>query len=332
VLMSSLMLYTSMLGIAVMISQAAAVTLLVTIGSRGTEHVTQRLKRALDGALAPPASRDMAAPGGRQVLGFFIASLVVLGIYAPWLLSSWHTPHVVSRSELLRPGIFLVALKGIGDNSYPVAGLLLLGVVTGARGLRIHGARRCLLCFFGWAVAYIIAVWALDVSSGYYFSARQLVPAVPALLLLAGYGLSHVGERLTLLDHFPYRLSSPAQVYAAALLLMAIAVAYGRWRRDPADWAGTALYLRQTLRAGDVLSAPKIAPLMEYHAPSLRQFRSADLDPGPGTVPAGEVSRRFVVCYNGMSPDPCAGFRPAAEKGGAWMRRDLRGFTIFARE
>jgi hypothetical protein len=233
---------------------------------------------------------------------------------------------MVPREELARPGIVLVALKGLGDNSYPVSGLLLLGVGTGLAALRAHGCRRTVLWLVTWPAAYTATVWCLDFWSGYFFSARQLVPAIPALLLLAGYGLAHVGERLTLLDEFPYRLSSPAQLYVAALLLSAIVVAQARWRKDPADWAGVAQYLQQNLRVGDALNMPKISLLVEYLAPSLRHFRSTELDQ------TDQFARRFVVCFNGMTPDPCAGFRPAAVKNTSWTRRELQGFTIFARE
>ncbi len=319
----TLLLYTSILGIVVLFSQAAGLCLTWWTG-RGIR----------EGAGPQPddAVPDLGAPRPAQLLGYAASVVSACALYLPWLWYSWAKPGMVAPGQLLSPRVLLVALKGIGDDSFPVAALILVGAATGIHALRRHRRRRALQWLLTWALAGIPAAWALDLWSGYFFSTRQLVAAAPPLLLLIGYGLGHVGERLTLLDEFPYRLSSPAQVYAAAFLVLALALSELHWRKVPADWAGTAQYLRETLRGGDELSAPAISPLLEFHAPSLGKFRSADLDPGPGgLVPAGG-RRRVVVCFNGMTPDPCRGFRAAVAGNRAWVPRRTTGFSVFVRE
>ncbi len=319
----SLLLYTSILGIVVLLSQAAG--LLVT-------SLTGRGRREIAAAVGDDGLPDLGAPRATQLLAYAAAVLLAFALYVPWLWFSWVKPEVVAARELLTPRVLLVALKGIGDDSFPAAALVLVGVATGIHALRRHRRHGALQWLLTWAVAGLPAAWVLDLWTGYFFATRQLVVLTPPLLLLTGYGLGHVGERLTLLDEFPYRLSSPAQVYAAALILMSLVIAPLHWRKVPADWAGTAQYLQETLQEGDELSAPAVSPLLEFHVPALARFRSADLDPGPGGLVAGGTRRRVVVCFNGMTPDPCRGFRPAAAGNRAWVQRQMTGFSVFVRE
>ncbi len=310
-----LLLYSNILAIPVILAQAA-----------GLVFVASFIRNAAEPSR--PGSRNI---GATDLVIYAIVAALAFVVYAPWVLYSWSKPLVVSRSDLVNPKILLVALKGLGDGSFPVAGLLLAGAVVGIRALRRHGNRSCLIWLLTWVVVYVAAVWVFDVWTGYFFAARQLVAASPALIMLAGYGMAHIGERLTILDELPYRISSPAQVYALMLLVMSVWVAQRHWRYDPADWRGTAQLLREDLKEGDALSAPMVHSLLEYLVPSLENFRSADMDPGPGTIAGGGANKRLVVCYNGMSPDPCRSFRDPASRDKSWTRFETRGFTIFER-
>jgi hypothetical protein len=75
---------------------------------------------------------------------------------------------------------------------------------------------------------------------------------------------------------------------------------------------------------------PGIYPLIEYYNPELANYRSGDLDPGPGSPGTGS-GRRIVVCYNHLSPDPCGSFRSQAQKDPAWMKQNFKGFVAFLR-
>ncbi len=164
------------------------------------------------------------------------------------------------------------------------------------------------------------------------FSARDVLAATPPLLILAGYGLSYVGERLRILERLPYRMSSPALVYAALTLVVSIWIAQGHARREPVDWKGTALAIQQMAGPGTAVWLPMVHPLLQYHAPGLAGFRVDDMAPGAGAPGGGNVLRSIVACRDGVIPDPCAGFREAAEQDSAWVKQGFRGFTVYVRE
>ena len=66
--------------------------------------------------------------------------------------------------------------------------------------LRRHGQYRTLMWLLTWFGVSIPAVLLLEIWSGYFFAIRHVLHATPALILLAGYGLSYVGERLSILE------------------------------------------------------------------------------------------------------------------------------------
>jgi hypothetical protein len=213
-----------------------------------------------------------------------------------------------------------------------MTGLLFLGAATGVHALRRHGQDRVLLWFLTWFGVSIPAVILLEIWSGYFFAIRHVLHATPPLILLAGYGLSYVGERLTILERLPARISAPAIAYATLVILISVWIAQSHWKKETEDWLGTAKFLQDNLRPGDVVTMPEVYLLLEYNAPALRNFRVGDLDPGPGSLRTGEITRRYVACFNNLKPDPCAGFRAEAAKDGAWRKQEFRGFTVFVRD
>ncbi|PYV12689.1 MAG: hypothetical protein DMG07_16630 [Acidobacteria bacterium] len=239
---------------------------------------------------------------------------------------------MAGASEVAHPKLILRIFKELGDNSYPMSVLLLAGSWTGARALRRHGRDGTLRFLLLWATASIVPLLAVEIWSGYFFAIRQILFTTPALVLLAGYGLSHVGERLTILDLLPHRTSAPAIAYAGLTVIVSVAIAVRHWRSEPVDWRGTAQQLEDTLRQGDVVAMPQINALLEYYAPRLENFRADDLSAGPGFLGREGVQRRFVVCLDSLRPDPCAAFRRAVERDPAWRRQQLRGFTQWQRE
>ena len=93
------------------------------------------------------------------------------------------------------------------------------------------------------------------------------------------------------------------------------------------DWAGVAMFLEENARPGDALAMPQIHDFLEYYSPSLAGLRVDE-----ASLESGAYQRRFVACFNMLTPDPCAKFRFAAGKDQAWRRREFRGFTVFLRE
>jgi hypothetical protein len=315
-----LLLYTSPFGTAIIASQGVALVVTILRTDKRQDHPFAGAREGLPA----PRKRDLGLYG--------VITSIAIAAYSPWLWFAWRRPLLASVSEVADPKLLLRLVKELGDNSYVVSALLVLGLVTGIIALRRHGRNRSLAWLLAWPGSSVAAVLAFDVWAGYSFSIRHILPATPPLILIAGYGVAHVGERLTILDHFPYRLSSPAILYALGFAAVSFIIAENHWRKEPADWKGAAEFLRSTVGPGDALSAPVVYPLLEYHVPALASHRVADLDPGAAVPTSGEAKRRVVACYNGMKPDPCALFRPGATKSHDWRRRELPGFTIFMRD
>jgi uncharacterized membrane protein len=318
-----LLLYTSFLGGLILLSQltglsfAAAWKWSLAAPREGDENAAE--------------AREHDPIRWRQVAHYALAALVALALFYPWMRYAWSRPLLAPVSEIMNPKLVLRIIKELGDNSYPVSGLLLIGVFAGIRAMLRHGQRNSLMWLLTWFLVPIPALLLVELWAGYFFAIRHILHAAPPLVLIAGYGLSYVGERMTILPHLPYQLSSPAMVYAGLLVVMSVWIGQVHARSEPADWQGTAAFLGQTVRPGDVVSMPMVYALLEYYSPALAAARSEDLDPGPGSLTSESVKRRIVVCYDKMGADPCGGFRTPAMKDPAWIKRQFTGFTLFLR-
>jgi uncharacterized membrane protein len=321
----TLLLYASFLGILVISSQWVALVISAARDFKSSQEI-------------PPANTGDRAvmkierAHWRHVVAYSVAAGLACAFYLPWVYFAWAKPLVTTASEVVDPRLVLRMIKELGDGSYPMTALLLLGAGTGVQALRRHGQHRVLMWLLTWFGISIPAVILLEIWSGYFFAIRHVLHATPPLVLLAGYGLSYVGERLTILERLPSRISAPAIAYAALVIVISVWIAHSHWRKETEDWLGTARFLQNSLRPSDVVTMPGVYMLLEYNAPALGNFRVGDLDPGPGLLRGGEISRRYVACFNNLRPDPCEGFRAAAMKDGAWRKQEFRGFTVFIRD
>jgi hypothetical protein len=306
----TLLLYCSFLGLLVIASQCVAMAVLAFTRDPAGD------RRA-----------DTERPEPRQVAAYVVVAAIACVLFIPWVNFAWERPMIASAAEIATPRTFLRIIKELGDNSYPVSGLLLVGVAVGLRTLWRQGRRQTVTWLLTWATLSIPAVLILELWSGYYFAIRHILHVTPPLVLLAGYGLCYVGERLTILDEMPYRPSAPAYLYAGILALASVWIAQSHWRQEPIDWRGTAAVLQAMARDGDAISIPQVYPLLEYYAPSLEQYRVDDLKPLPE-----EGRRRIIACYDHLTPDPCKGFRIPAERDKSWKQMHYSGFTIFLQE
>lgn len=319
----TLLLYTSFLGFLILLSQLVGMVLSATWKPRlgVTSHEDGHEKIGI----------DSSPVRWLQVALYSAAALAACLLFYPWLKFVWTKPMIAPASEIVDPKLILRFLKELGDNSYPVTGLLLIGLIAGVWALVRHGRRDSLRWLLTWFFIPIPALLLGEIWVGYFFAIRHILHATPPLLLMAGYGLCYVGERLTILPRLPYQLSSPAIAYAGLMVLMTVWIGQSHARREPADWHGTASFLSDTVRPGDGVSMPGVYALLEYYDPALESFRINDLDPGPGSLATVEVKRRIVVCYDKLWPDPCSGFRASAFKNPAWGRRQFAGFIVFFR-
>ena len=319
----TLMLYTSFLGILVILAQCCGLVLSTQWKPASAE--AQESGEAADGRT------DSGAAKWPQVLLYILAAAVACVLFLPWMRYVWARPEIAPVSEILNAKLILRIVKELGDNSYPMVGLLLIAVLTGIRAMLRHRRSHTLWWLMTLFLVPIPALLALEIWAGYFFAVRHMLHATPPILLIAGYGLSYVGERLRILPHLPYQLSSPAIAYAGLMVMASVWIGQTHSRSEPADWLGTAVFLRQTVRAGDAVSAPGVNALLEYYYPGLESYRVEDLDPGEGLLASETVRRRIVVCYDKLYPDPCGGFRGAAQKDPAWGRREFKSFTVFLR-
>jgi uncharacterized membrane protein len=320
-----LLMYQSFLGLLVAMSQLIGLLAIAPSGAEGAD-ARGPAPAAADGGM------EIAAIRPSRIARYLPAAFVAVLLFLPWIRFAWAKPMAAQPSEILDPRLILRMIKEVGDNSYAVAGLILAGAATGIRALLRHGRRRTLWWLLAWMLPSIPVLLVLEYWSGYFFSIGQILHLTPPLLLLSGYGLSYIGERMTILDRLPYRLSAPALVFAALLCVMAVWISAVHWGRELADWRGTARFLASMARPGDAISMPVVYNLLEYYSPGLETYRVSDLDPGPGLLAGGAAERRIVVCYDDMTPDPCRAFRAAADEGKSWGRlTSYRGFTIFVR-
>jgi hypothetical protein len=318
------LLYSSYLGVTVLISQLVGLLLLMRRKSarNSQPEISQGEERPIHLLSVEP----------RQVLLYAGAAIIALLAFLPWAYSIWHKPSVAGVWEVLAIKLPVRIMKEFGDGSYVASVVLLMGLVAGIRALQRHRQQNLLLWLLTWGCLSALPVVAFELWAGLPFAIHDVLHCTPPLILISGYGLSYLGEQMTLLDRLPHRISSPAAAYAALLVLLSIGIASRHWRSEPVDWKGTAAYLQETARAGDAITMVKIHGLLEYYAPSLAGFRSYSLDPGPGSLSSSSVTRRIVVCLNDMPLDPSSAFQKSARKSPAWKMLQRRGFTIFMRE
>ncbi len=319
----ALLLYSSVAGTAILFSQCCALFLSC---------------RWKVGNVAGPGDSEAGIPVPQEPgadlsvkIAFVGWAALACAAFWPWARIDW-AAHAVAHPEILSFKLLLRILKELGDGSYPISGLLIGGIATGTVALLRHGGARPVGWLATWFALPPVVIYVLDRWAGSSLMIGQLLPSTPPLLLLAGYGMSHVGERLTILDRLPPRPSSPALVYAAALAIGSVIVAHGHWRSVSTDWRGTAQYLQETLRAGDRLEVPAGLPLLEYYSPRLSEFSSMErITFLPESV--ARAGRSFVVCLGSLRPDPCSSIRAEAKKRGFWkVHLEFAGLTVFAQE
>ncbi len=322
-LVQALILYSNLLGILVLITQFGC--LLVSAVSKSRPDGTAV---SLPEAGAAP---DLPNANSRQIVIYAFSTIVACIAFVPWLRFVWGSPAIPNAAPSMNWRLFMNLIREIGDNSPFVVALLLAGAVVGARALARHGRRQTLLWLLVWCSIPLLAILILDLRSPGWFATHYVILTVLPLVLLAGYGVSHVGERMTILDKLPYQMSSPAIAYLAILLLASGWIAQSHWQQEPVDWKGEARFLQQVVRPGDAVSMPDIYALLEYYSPSLEEFRVGD-SRIPDLAGGSRAGRIIVVCLNGLQPDPCASLRTVAVKSSAWRRVDsLRGFINYMR-
>jgi hypothetical protein len=316
---STLLMYTSFLGSLILCAQFIGLVLATFCMPCAEKDL---VTSDLDEREAVPA-----CPGRRDVRMFLAACAAATVLFYPWVRYMWARPQISPASEIANPKLILSLLKGIGDNSYTVAGLLMLGAAAGAWALSRRGRRDSLGWLLSWLLVPIPMLLLAEIWAGYFFSVRHMLHATPPLILLAGYGVSRVDKRFAVRWNLRPRHGKPSVLYAGVMICASVWIGQIHARSEPADWVGTAAFLDRTVEHGDVVLMPKVNALLEYYSPRLADFQTDNL---PQVDRSGVSARRqVVVCYEGMWPDPCPTIRDAAIQGSPWTTQRLKGFTVF---
>lgn len=316
---STLLLYTSFLGSLILCAQGIGLVLATLCKPAPVADPEVDDLEHDDGSLARP---------DRRHLTMFLATAVASAVlFWPWIRYMWARPQISPASEIANLKLIPSLFRGLGDNNYTVAALLILGVALGTRAL-VRRRRRGAICWvLSWLVVPMLVLPLAEMWAGYFFNVRHMLHATPPLILLAGHGVCHVDKWFAWRCGLPARPALLALTYAGLFVCASVWVDRIQARSEPADWIGAAVFLDKTVEPGDVVLMPKINALLEYYVPRLAGFQEDNLS---RIYPAGTcVGRRIVVCYEGSWSDPCRAVQDAATNGSPWTMRHLNGFTIF---
>ena len=316
---STLLLYTSFLGGLILCSQGIGL-FLATLCKPGPGTDLEVCNLDWDNG-------RLARHNWRHLMMFLAVAAASTVLFSPWIRYMWARPQISPASEIANPKLIRSLFRGLGDNNYTVAALLMLGVALGTWLLGRRGRRDTTCWLLSWLFVPMLVLLLVEIWAGYFFSIRHLLHATPPLILLAGYGVCYVDKWLALCRGLPARTVLFALTYASLLVCSSVWVDRIQARSEPADWLGAAVFLDKTVEPGDVVLMPKVNALLEYYVPRLAGFQADNLSQ---VYPAGSSARRrIVVCYEGLRPDPCGALEDGASHGSPWTSHRLNGFTIF---
>lgn len=206
--------------------------------------------------------------GGRAILP--IACVGAAGaLYAPWYLANlgiWHLHMQLSGypsfhwTRALAPDVF----KGISGGSIVCSAALLFLAAAGLRAKRDVGGLMACAAIFAIAGPLIE-----DSLQNYFFAARQILYAVPALAVLAGLGFEAWWRRS--------RMVAVAALAVFAAAALEGAVSYQMHAKE--NWRAAAAALADVTRDGYCLDMPVDSGNMDLYSvfePSLASHTCAD--------------------------------------------------------
>ncbi len=200
----------------------------------------------------------------RDLLPFAISASAAVTCFLPWLLWSFQSTQSSFQENFFSFGFLLRLLKESSGGSLPLS-LLLLGLLAaGLRPGRPRDQRATVAILLSWFLIPLLAVLLLDHFRGYFFAIRQLLFAMPPLLIGVGIGLKTLRPRLGVLA-------------AGACFLLGVGTIAISDRKAQADWLGAAAYLSSHVQAGEWVAAPNIERPLSFRCPPIRD-RFVQLD------------------------------------------------------
>lgn len=221
---------------------------------------------------------------------FGLSASAAFLVFLPWLLQTYSRAQDTFEEEFLSlrfAGRFFQEFSG---GSWPLSLLLLALAAAGFRTLQKRGEHGVAALLIIWLCLPVAAVLFLDWSRGYFFAARQILFASPALLLAAALGL---GEWL----HIWQARGKPAMAAAGILLTAGLGVGTVliSGGKQPADWEALDRYLHAQVRGADRVAAPHIERPVAWRYPDLNRRRiSLDELPPRSAWPEG-ASRLHLI-------------------------------------
>jgi uncharacterized membrane protein len=181
--------------------------------------------------------------------------------FFPWVVYSFHNAHGENNAwldwRLVRD-----AIKAFGDNSYPLAILLLSLAVFGLIRLKEYKSDAFIdvTCwmFIPFPIIFAILYWR-----SYFFNARQMLFVTPAIIFCAAYGLDYllsIKRKLGIL-------------LAVAYFCTCMTVIGLHFSDRRIDFKGVGGYLRENVRADDKIFAPKIELLLSFYFPEIEKHQ-----------------------------------------------------------
>jgi len=198
-------------------------------------------------------------PGGATALRWLLLQLVIVVAFAPWLVVLLQRAAALEQSGfwISYPSVPFVSIQLENVAGGTLAGVLLVAAATvafvrpaiavehsplvkpGNVPLRL-GATPLMLLVLAWLVLPVIAATAISLVGTPILYDRYLIGCLPALLLLAGVGLSR----------FVTRFSTGLAATAVAVAIAILGVAFGT-PSPRENWRGLSAYIAANLHPGD---------------------------------------------------------------------------------
>ena len=313
--------YTSFLGILLILSQWVA--LVISAVTRQKHGETICCDPVLDLHSLPPARWSL-------VLWYSLTAVTALLIFLPWIAFAWERPSVAAPNAIADPKLAIRLFKELGDNSYPMSGLIFIGAILGTLALQRNHRQQTSLWLWSWFLIPIPALLLIQLSSGYFFAIRHILHLTPPLILLAGYGVCHFGSKIQINGARIKQLFNPVALYAGSFLVTSLIIAGSHTKREPIDWRGASEFLRVNVSSDQKVLMPHIYPLIEFYSPNLEHNRAPfeNLDElGPNRL--NDVS--YVVCADEITRDPCTKLRSYLTSCKMWRTQKFKGIVVFCR-
>ncbi len=202
--------------------------------------------------------------------GFGLSALTSFLLFLPWLLQTYSQAQDTFQENFWSLRFLGRFIQEFSGGSWPLSLLLLTLTGLGIRQLLLRRSFGVTALLAIWFFLPVAAVLLLDWWRGYFFAARQILFASPALLLAAALGLGEILQK--------WQSQGRRAMAAAAIVLIAglgTGTVFLSSGKQPADWQALDRYLHARVSEGDRVAAPHIERPVAWRYPELKRRRIA---------------------------------------------------------